>query len=138
MKKLVIVLIFVALALPVFAQPQTSNQHTDMYCFNVPVERIYPSSYGYIIQYRRNTNEIGSIGIPNEWFSDAAGRGEMIKLPPGKDWPTMSIFYYKGEFSHVRVYVHPVKSHTTWGNVPQGTDVSRFFSEDPDAFDFKH
>jgi len=131
MKKLMFGLIILALTAPLFAQPISEENSSDMYYINVPVEKIYPSGKGYIVQYRKGINSIGSVGFPNEWFTDAGGKAELIKLPPGKNWPTMTVFYKKGEFSHVRLYVHRVKGHETWGNVPQTADVSKWFS-DPD------
>ncbi|MCL2805744.1 MAG: hypothetical protein FWD26_07390 [Treponema sp.] len=128
MKKLIIVLFFLALISPIFAE-----ESPNMYYVNVSVEKIFPSSQGYIVQYRGQTG-IRTIGIPNVWFSEAAGKGDLVRLPTAKDWPTMSVFYNNGEFSHVRLYVSPVKAHQTWGSVPQGTDVSRFF---PDGDTFK-
>ena len=122
MKKLIIILILAAMVIPAFAGD-------NMYYINVPVERIIPTKDGYIIQYRSSGNVISTIGIPNEWFYDSAGSAEMVKLPAASDWPTMSVFYRNGEFSHVRVYIHRVKSHRTWGNIPMGTDVSRFFTD---------
>ncbi|MCL2765410.1 MAG: hypothetical protein FWD40_09065 [Treponema sp.] len=122
MKKLIFALILLALVTPVFAMDE-------VYYINVPVERIYPSSTGYVVQYRSSSSVIATIGIPNDWFSDSAGSAELIRLPSAADWPTMSVFYINGEFSHVRLYVHRVKGHHTWGNIPQGTDVSRFFTD---------
>jgi hypothetical protein len=134
MKKLVIVLFFMALITPVFAQSNSGNIATDMYYFNVPVERIYMSGDGYIIQYLKGINQIGIIGIPNEWFTEAGGKAEIMKLPPGKNWPTMSVFYKGGQFSHVRLYVHQNKNHSTWSILfPQGIDVTRYF-KDTDSF----
>ncbi|MDR3021045.1 MAG: hypothetical protein LBU66_09135 [Treponema sp.] len=137
MKKLIIVLILMAVIVPVFAQNNTTSE-SKAYYINVPVERIYPSAQGYIIQYRRNaTLTLGTIGIPNEWFTDAGGRAEIMKLPRGTNWPSMSIFYNDGEFSHVRLYVHRSKAHVTWGSIPMGIDVSRHFSE-PDTFNIQY
>jgi hypothetical protein len=37
------------------------------------------------------------------------------------------VYYKDGEFSHVRLYVHPERSHRTWGSVPQNVNIdSRF------------
>jgi len=130
MKKLIIFLFFMALITPVFAQ---ENVASDLYYYNVPVEKVYPSGEGYIVQYRKGVNQIGIIGIPNEWFTEAGGKAELMKLPPGRNWPTMSIFYKAGKFSHVRLYVHHKKGHRTWGGIPQGIDVSRYF-KDTDSF----
>jgi hypothetical protein len=106
-----------------------------MYYINVSVEKIYPTNQGYVVLYRTQRG-IGTIGIPNRWFVEAAGRADVVRLPRGASWPTMSIFYNDGEFSHVRLYVHSHKSHTTWGSMPQGTNVSRFFPEE-DTFDIQ-
>jgi hypothetical protein len=133
MKKLIIVLFFLALITPVFAQTYSGNIDSDIYYHNITVERIYPSGEGYIVQYRKGINQFGIIGIPNEWFTEAGGKAELMKLPAGKNWPTMSIFYKAGKFDHVRLYVHQRKDHSTWGNIPQGTDVTKYF-KDVDSF----
>jgi hypothetical protein len=133
MKKLIIVLIFLAVISPVFAQNQTIQRSDNFYYINVSVERVYPSKDGYLVQYTSGSNTLALIGIPNEWFSNAAGKAEMVRLPTASDWPTMTVFYENGEFSHVRLYVHRSKSHLTWGNIPQGIDVSGYFA-DKDSF----
>ncbi|MCL2066822.1 MAG: hypothetical protein FWG99_05100 [Treponema sp.] len=132
MKKLVIVLIILigmAICLPVFAQDSSDNRYsdTDIYYVNIPVEKIYTTSYGYIVLYRKGVNQIGRVAIPNEWFMLSAGKSEIITLPRGKNWPSMSVFYKDGEFSHVRLYVHRVKSHETWGNLSIVADVRGMF-----------
>jgi len=127
MRKFIIVLFFITLFTPVFAQ--NAADLPKLYYINVPIERIYPSNEGYIIQYRNSTGSVSIIGVPNEWFSDAAGRADLVRLQPGTDWPTMSIFYSNGQFSHVRLYVHRSRAHQTWGNIPMGSDVNRFFGD---------
>ena len=145
MKKLIVVLIFLAVISPLFAQ-NNRGELPDIYYINVPVEKVYPSGKGYIVQYMKNTGKMATVGLPNEWFIYpkaansqpdastaaaslqyiAAGRAEIVILPPGKNWPTLTVFYKNGEFSHVRLYVHREKSHPTWGNVPQGADAGRY------------
>jgi len=128
MKRLIIVLFFIALITPVFAQTNVADLPR-LYYVNVPIERIYPSNEGYIIQYRNTSGTVSIIGVPNEWFSDAAGRADMVRLQPGADWPTMTVFFSNGQFSHVRLYVHRSRAHQTWGSIPMGTDVNRFFGD---------
>jgi len=135
MKKLIVVLFILAVISPVFAQ-QNDEKKESFYYINVPVEKIFPSSEGYIVMYRSGTTMISTIGIPNEWLYDSAGNAQIVKLALASDWPTMSVFYSEGKFSHVRLYTHPAKSHDTWGNIPQGTDVSGYFS-DKDSFKLK-
>jgi hypothetical protein len=129
MKNIIIVLIFMAVISPVFAQNYSSGSSGEMYYLNIPIEKIYMSGEGYIIQYRKGISEIRTIGVPHAWFTEAGGKAELLKLPAGTNWPSMSVFYRDGDFSYVRLYVHRLKSHTTWSLVPQGADVSRYFRE---------
>jgi len=140
MKKLIIALFLAALLTPVFAQ-NYNDENARMYYINVPVERVFITTQGYVVQYRSSSSILGTVGIPIEWFgnivnpfgSTTAGTGnnkaEVIQLPTVGDWPTMSVFYKNGEFSHVRLYVHKMKSHLTWGSIQQGTDVSGVFGD---------
>jgi hypothetical protein len=114
---------------PLFAQTISAKNSSEYYYVNVPLEKIYPSSYGYIIQYRKGVNELGRVAIPNEWFTFSGGKAELIKLPHGKNWPTLTVFYKEGEFSHCRLYVHWSKGHESWGNIPLTADVSGFFKD---------
>ena len=132
MKKLLFVLVIMALAIPVFAQ-YNSGDTGDMYYINVPVEKVYLAYEGYLIQYRNGANTVGTVGIPYEWFTDSASRAELMRTAPGKDWPSMSVFYRDGEFSHVRLYVHRSRAHVTWSVVPMGADVSGHFGA-PESF----
>jgi len=149
MKKIIIVLIFLALISPLFAQGDegrdrnpadpffainsTRNREENFYYINVSVEKIYPTKQGYVVQYLCPSSTVATVGVPNEWLANAAGRAEVVTLPAASDWPTMTVFFVDGKFSHLRLYVHPAKSHLTWGSVPQGADVSKFFS-DADSF----
>jgi len=135
MRKIIIALFLLALVSPIFAQ-NDPDRLPRVYYINVPIERIIPTVDGYIIQYRSASAVIATIGIPIGWFTDAAGRAHRIQLPAGRSWPTMSVFFSDGEFSHVRIYVHRSRAHQTWGNIPQGTDVSRFFG-DGETFDIQ-
>ena len=158
MKKLIIVTIFLAVISPVFAQTIPDEKKSNMYYINVQIERIYPTSHGYLIRYHKTNGQLGTIGIPNEWFLDlqssdnepddevvgvsylytAAGRAEIITLPAGNSWPSLTVFYRDGQFSHIRLYVHRSMSHVTWSNIPQGTDLSRYFTSHDDSIDIEY
>ncbi|GHV94516.1 hypothetical protein AGMMS50293_08360 [Spirochaetia bacterium] len=132
MKKLIIGLVFLAALVfgsSLFAQQISPENSSDYYYVNVKIEKIYPSKLGYIIQYRKGANEMGRVAIPNEWFTFAGSKAELIKLPHGPNWPSLTVYYKEGEFSHVRLYIHWSKAHTTWGNVPQNVDVSEYFKD---------
>ena len=133
MKKLIIVLLLLAVLAPISVLALSEENSSEYYYVNVHLEKIYPTGKGYILLYRKGINGIGTVGIPNEWFTDAGSKAELIKLPPGKNWPSMTIFYKQGEFSHIRVYVHPSRGHQTWGNAPLNADISKYFA-DQDSF----
>ena len=141
MKKLVIAAVFLAAVIigsPLYAQTVPPEQSSEYYYVNVRLEKVFPTSLGYILIYnRKSVGDIGRIGIPNEWFTFTGAKAELINLPRGISWPSLSIFYKDGEFSHVRLYVHRERSHETWGNLPLGTDISRYF-QDTDTLVMKY
>jgi len=130
MKKYLIAIVLFALISPLFVFAQNnSGDDSKVYYVNVPVEKIYPTSSGYVVFYRTQSG-IATVGLPYKWFNEAAGRADLVRLPPGTNMPSMSVFYRGGEFSHVRVYIHRNRNHFTWGSVAQGMDASRYFTDE--------
>ena len=132
MKKLITAVVFAALIVagsPVFAQRIPQGKESEFYPVNVSLEKIWPYRRGYIVQYRKGLYQFGRAYLPAEWFTNAASKGEIITLPPGNAWPSMTVYYKNGEFSHVRLYVHRSFSHQTWGSVPQSVNVDSNFDD---------
>ena len=130
MKKLAFAVVFTVIftaGLPVFAQTIPADRESDFYFVNVSLEKIWPHRAGYVVQYRTGIHGIGRTYLPREWFDTAFGKGEIITLPRGRSWPSMTVFYRNGEFSHVRLYVHRWQSHQTWGSVPQNINLDSSF-----------
>jgi hypothetical protein len=133
MKKLLIFAVFtviLAAGSPIFAQTTAADRkkhESEYYYKNVALERIYPYRNGYVIQYRRGLNRMEMAYLPLEWFTTTAGKGEIITLPKGKAWPSLTVYYRNGEFSHVRLYVHHMASHQTWGSIPQTVNIDDRF-----------
>jgi len=130
MKKFVIAAVFTVFLVTgslVFAQNIPKEYESEYYYKNVSLEKIYLYRSGYIVQYRRGMNSLDKAYLPMSWFSSSAGRGEIITLPSGKAWPSLTIYYKNGEFSHVRLYVHHVDSHQTWGVIPQNVNLDSYF-----------
>jgi len=135
MKKLVFTAIFAAffaIGLPVFTQDQAhpnsiDDKDSEYYYVNITVEKIFPYSKGYIVQYRKNFAQYGRIYLPANWFTDVDSKGEIISLPPGQAWPSLTVYYRNGQFSHVRLYVHRWASHPSWGGVPQRYNLDDLF-----------
>ena len=130
----VFVLAVLAASAPLFAQnaPPPSGGESNYYYVTVQLEKIYPTRYGYILNYRKGFNGMGTVTLPDEWFTHAAGKAEIIVLPRGTNWPYLAIFYKDGQFSHVRLYVHPWKGHPTWGNMSVAADIKGLFDPNQD------
>jgi hypothetical protein len=134
MKKLIIAVIFAALLTTgsfVFAQNSQKENESEFYYKNVFLEKVYPYKAGYVVQYRKNITQMATAYLPIEWFAGAASKGEIISLPVGKVWPSLTVYYKNGEFSHCRLYVHSLATHQTWGNIPLGVNLDDRF--DPDG-----
>jgi len=131
MKKLVIAAVFVVFLVigsSVFAQDNLKDKQSEYYYKNITLERIYPYRTGYVVQYRKGINQMDKAYLPMSWFTSSAGKGEIVTLPNGNVWPSLSIYYKNGEFSHVRLYVHHLDSHQTWGTIPQDINLDSTFA----------
>jgi len=120
-----VVLVFLFGGLPVFAQNQ--GQGGDLIYINVSLERIWPHRLGFVVQYRRPGNRVARAYLPSEWFSSGDSRGELLTLPVGNSWPSMSVFFRDGEFSHVRLNVHRSPLHQSWGTIPLTVNIDDRF-----------
>ncbi|MCL2043853.1 MAG: hypothetical protein FWG89_06925 [Treponema sp.] len=137
MKKIIFAVLLVALitvGLPLFAQNSPERTESDYYYVNISLEKVWPYRRGYIVQYRRGLFGHGRAYLPAEWFSSSASgggvpKGEILNLPTGRSWPSMSVFYRDGAFSHVRLYVHRMHTHQTWGRVPQAVNLDSNFDD---------
>jgi len=131
MKKLItlaLFTVFLAAGSPIFAQEgKKFKNESEYYYVNISLERIFPYQNGYIVDYRRGLHKMGRTYMPMSWFSEPAGKGEILSLPAGSAWPSMTIYYKNGEFDHVRLYVHRLPSHQTWGVIPQTVNIDSQF-----------
>ncbi|MDR1238946.1 MAG: hypothetical protein LBK27_02430 [Treponema sp.] len=114
-------------AAPLFAQQISEGHESEFFYVTASIEKIYPYNKGYVIQYRKGVNQMARVYLPYEWFTDAGGRGELVTLPAGRDWPYLVVYYKAGEFSHVRLYIHRSKAHETWGNIPLNVNIDEYF-----------
>jgi hypothetical protein len=123
---LVFIGFIVLTVLPVTAQNQ-GGYAADLYPINVPVEKVYTYRKGYVVSYRQSGASLGRAYIPYEWFRINSRKAELIDLPAGKTWPSMTVFYKGGEFHSVRLYVSKNPNHQTWGYIPSTTNLDDRF-----------
>ena len=132
MKKLILPVVLAAFCLTgnLFAQQSSSRyQESEYYYFNFPIEKIYAYRLGYVILYRKGTNQMARTHVPSEWLSTIGGKGEVIFLGTGTEWPSMSVYYKNGEFSHVRLRLRRSRAHETWGVVPLNLNIDEYFKD---------
>ena len=127
MKKIILLVVLAALLCQgtfLFAQAQ---KESDFYFFNYPIEKIYAYRLGYMVVYRGNSNRMSRTYIPEDWFSTIGGRGEIVGLGSGHEWPSMTVYYKDGEFSHVRLRLRRDRTHESWGMVPLNINIDEYF-----------
>ena len=135
MKKITLLVVLAALILggSLFAQQKSKFKESEYYYFNVPIEKIYTYRLGYIVVYRKGVNQMARTYLPEEWFTDMGGKGELIGIPSGREWPSMTVYYKSGEFSHVRLRVRREKAHESWGVVPLNINIDDYFKDIEDV-----
>ena len=131
MKKIIILAVLAAMCQGVFlfAQERPTSEESEFYYYSVPIEKVYAYRLGYMVVYRRNSNLLGRTYIPHTWFTRAgdSAKGELVMLGSGKEWPTMTVYYLNGEFSHVRLRLRKEWAHESWGIVPLSMNLDEYF-----------
>lgn len=128
MKKLALIALLV-FGVSLFA----AAQETEIYVKTLYIERIYPTSLGYRIDYRRESSMLLATSyIPLDWFGGPGSRARLIN-DRSRNVPYVSVYYKDGEFSHLVLFVHPNIQHVSYGQLQLTADVeSEFDIEEPD------
>jgi len=109
-----------------FAQVYPAKE-SDYYYYNFTIEKVFSHRLGFIVLYRRGSNKISRAIIPMEWFNDFGGKGDIVYLDSGNEWPSMIVYYKNGEFSHVRLRLRKLRTHESWGIIPFNAMVDDYF-----------
>ena len=136
MKKAVLLTVLVALIAgsSLFAQESTPKyKESEYYYYNVPIEKIYVYRLGYIVIYRKGANQLARTYLPANWFTDIGGKGEIVYLGSGAEWPSMTVYDKSGTFSHVRLRLRRDRNHETWGVVPLNINIDDYFKDIEDV-----
>jgi len=128
------ILLFLALAIIgqgdfLFAQDSSERTGSEYYYYNFTIEKIYSHRLGYIVLYRRASNKLERTYIPLDWFNTIGGKGEIVYLGSGPEWPSMIVYYKNGEFSHVRLRIRRERTHESWGIVPFNVNADYLFQD---------
>jgi hypothetical protein len=122
--------------IPAIAQEIPEDQKSEFYYINVPIEKVFMHQKGYAVQYRTGTTKRGMAYIPVDWFKDPGGKGDLIYLSSGTQWPYLTVFYKNGEFDHLRLYIREERTHETWGNIPSNAKIDDRFEVEEITLEF--
>ncbi|MDR1929012.1 MAG: hypothetical protein LBQ44_00135 [Treponema sp.] len=103
------------------------GNESELYCVNIPIEKVYNAKKGYVVVYRRGVNKLGTAYIPYEWFRSEIQKGILGQLGDGPTQPSLSVFYKEGKFYNVKLYVSKRASHPTWGNLSSAVNLDDRF-----------
>ena len=129
---LIIILAVLCQGASLFAEEskkESKYNESEYYYFNFPIEKIYSHRLGYVVLYRKAATQVARTFLPVEWFTESKGKGEFIGLRAGREWPSMSVYYKNGEFSHIRLRVRVDRSHASWGFVPLNVNIDEQFKD---------
>jgi len=129
MKKIVFILLFLALATFLFAE------EADIYCKTVPIWKIYSLEEGYRVIYQKSNMKYGVFYAPIDWFRGSAEKGEIV-LGDDPAYPYFSIFWLDGNFDHIRLYLQRDYRHDSWGELENPDDYADKFDVETLELDF--
>jgi len=128
------VLLFLALAIIgqgdfLFAQNFSAYTESEYYYYNFTIEKIYSHRLGYVVVYRKASNKLVQTYMPIDWFNSIGGKGEIVYLGSGSEWPSMIVYYQNGVFSHVRLRIRKDRGHPSWGIIPFNVNADSVFQD---------
>ena len=125
-KTIIILLVLCGLALGLYAE----NIESTLYYKSYPISLVTPSTDGYRIIYMKSNLQYHVFYAPMEWFLGSANKGEVL-YGNGKIYPYFTVYWEDGQFSHIKLYLHSNKHHTSWGDMPQGDYSDKFDVSEP-------
>jgi hypothetical protein len=110
-----------------------SADDSNMYVRTVYIEKIYPTEFGYRVDYRRtNSLRMGAAYIPIEWFGRPDSPARLVYTDDSAA-PFMNIYWLDNEFHHLVLVVQRHRSHVSWGSPISGEGLeSRFDVDEPE------
>lgn len=122
--KLFFVLVLGVVALAAFGQIVDS----EYFVRTIYLNEVLTHQAGFKVNYTAADYSRVEVYIPNDWFSTAGGKAEII-YTPSESAPYMNVYYLNGEFSHVRLYVKQDRNHLSWGRL-EAEDVGARFDKE--------
>lgn len=122
-KTLFIMLILGVMAAGLCAESLESN----LYFKSYPLSVVNVSSEGYRLIYMKSDMSYHVFYCPMDWFRGTDGKGEIL-YGSGPVFPYFTVFWEDGQFSHIKLYLHQDRHHSSWRDLPLGRDYSDKFN----------
>lgn len=127
---IVAMLIVMVAGFSVAQEQQESNENeSELFVHTVYLNQVFRHRLGFKVTYTAPNLDYKQVYIPTSWFTQAAGKGEIIQTA-SKSAPYMDVYYENGEFSHVRLFVRDNPFHVTWGRLEDEPNVEEKFNRD--------
>ncbi|MFW5718196.1 MAG: hypothetical protein ACOC0E_12210 [Spirochaetota bacterium] len=132
MKKVALLLVLV-IGVSMFASAQARNNESELYVTTLYVEKVYPTTLGYRIDYRRQSSLLLATSyLPLDWFGGPDAIGKLVYTDNGAV-PFVNVFWRDAEISHFVLYVDRNINALSWGSLPATEGLeSRFDLESPE------
>ena len=132
MKKVALFLVLV-IGVSLFASAQAWNDESELYVTTLYVEKVYPTTLGYRIDYRRQSSLLLATSyLPLDWFGGPSALGRLV-YADGRAVPFVNVFWRNGEISHFVLYVDRNINALSWGSLPSTAGLeARFDLESPE------
>lgn len=125
---LIITLVVMVAGFPV-AQEQEQNNESELFVHTVYLNQVFRHRLGFKVTYTAENLDYKEVYIPTSWFTQAAGKGELVETS-SKSAPYMDVYFRNGEFSHVRLFVRDNPFHVTWGRLEDEPNAEEKFNTD--------
>ena len=118
MKKWVVILSLIILATITYS---SWSSESDYYVKAVSIHKAYHHNNGFIIQYLKQDMSLHQVFVPYKWFDLPDDKEKPWKAEvfygSNPEYPYMNIYWDKGEFSHLRLYLREQKTDPSWGTI---------------------
>ncbi|WP_455383281.1 hypothetical protein [Salinispira pacifica] len=95
---------------------QATQSDVKYYAKTIYINKVYATTYGYIVAYADSQQKYQEIYLPVSWFNTGGGKGEIF-YGSGKNFPYMNIFWRDGKFDHIALFLFQSHDDPSWGMV---------------------
>jgi hypothetical protein len=100
---------------------------SDYYYINLRVSKVFNYSLGYRVMYQTGYDAPKDVYIPFDWFRPG-GKALLVSGNDGS-YPYIAVYYKKGIFDHVALYVKSNISDQSWETIPATIDLKDKFAD---------